>query len=397
MKVRYIGTVTVVAASMLCGCTSFVTSEFESRVRSPVNEVKDQTLALSELGKLDKAEAHYTLGKSYVASKKWREAMNEFELALQSSPSHVNAANGKSVVLAENGLYKEALTTLQTALVINPEYAQTQSNLAYVLMKLNRLVEAAALMRTAYELDPKLTNIKTNWTELVRLSSKNSEKFAAINNSPTVTSPYHLVKPTVTAEVVQQIAKGLGNNTVFNTAVINIPEFPSPSANRPIHAETALNTKEVGGLPNQSSSSATVVNLNYDVAPSFPVPTRKAEIFSPAVAYVRERTLEMAEPPRLGQQEKLARLEIVNGNGTPGAAARFSRTLNAYGVKVTKLSNARSFGSQGTVVYYQRSQGGVARSIAGSLSGKVMLVQVSNLPGFDLRVVLGRPIKKTTI
>ena len=398
MNLRCVGTLSVFTVSVLSGCASWMGTSLEGKFGARPNAVSLSSAGSSESSPLEKATAHYALGKSHVQAKKWREAMSEFDIALNWSPGHVDSINGKGLILAEHKLYQEALATLQFALKLNPDSAVTQSNMAYVLLKLNRLPEAATLMRSAYELDPKLAVVKSNWVELVRLSAKDSEFSSMLHRYPLGTPALALNNPEVSTQVVREISTVLKSSTGFSTAVINLPAFPPVPVVVPLQRSASPEGTAANSQALKAASSATVVNLNYDVMSSSAASVRQAETFSPPVANVRESTLVMIEPPKVSMMANVvARVEIVNGNGTSGAAARYGRTLLSHGLKVTKLTNAKSFSQQGNVVYYHRSQSQVARTIAGGLPGKVVLIQVGYMPGYDVRVVLGRTVKRPMI
>lgn len=398
MNARYVGVLGVLSISILGGCASWVTpstnGDLASRPAFRNRAIADSTQSTAS----EKAEAHYALGKSFVTEKKWQLAMNEFNLALDFLPTHVDAANGKGLVLAERGFYQEALITLNAALELRSDSAVTRSNLAYVLLKLDRLSEAAKMMRSAYDLDPRLSVIRSNWVELVRKSLNDPQQSAELKQYPLGTSPFALESPQITPQIAREVATTVNQAVLRHTAVINIPAFPVISQATPGPVVVAETSKVGNPEPRISESSATVVNLNYNSMQSSSVPIRQAETFSPPVANVRENTLVMVEPPKAPEAIRVvARVEVVNGNGTPGAAARYGRTLSGQGLKVVKLTNAKSFAQEGNVVYYQRGQSGVARAIASELPGKAVLIQVGRSPGFDVRVILGRSVKRTMI
>jgi hypothetical protein len=85
------------------------------------------------------------------------------------------------------------------------------------------------------------------------------------------------------------------------------------------------------------------------------------------------------------------RLEISNGNGVAGAAARLARVLEADGVKTVRLSNLRPFVVPLSRIEYPRAQQATAQALGKRLG--LPLQQRRAAPAYaDLRIVLGHDI-----
>jgi len=84
------------------------------------------------------------------------------------------------------------------------------------------------------------------------------------------------------------------------------------------------------------------------------------------------------------------RLEISNGNGITGAAARLARTLDVDvdGVKAVRLTNVRNFNVPRTRIEYPQAQQQMAATLSQRL-GVPLKVRRAALPDTDLRLVLG--------
>lgn len=85
------------------------------------------------------------------------------------------------------------------------------------------------------------------------------------------------------------------------------------------------------------------------------------------------------------------RLEISNGNGIAGAAARLARTLNAEGIKATRLTNVRPFVVPLSRIEYQRDQQLLAQTLAQRL-GLPLQAQSGKSAYADMRIVLGHDV-----
>ncbi|WP_217428476.1 LytR C-terminal domain-containing protein [Rugamonas rivuli] len=85
------------------------------------------------------------------------------------------------------------------------------------------------------------------------------------------------------------------------------------------------------------------------------------------------------------------RLEISNGNGIAGAAARLARTLSAEGIKATRLTNVRPFVVPLSRIEYQRGQQLLAQTLAQRL-GLPLQAQSGKSAYADMRIVLGHDV-----
>lgn len=88
----------------------------------------------------------------------------------------------------------------------------------------------------------------------------------------------------------------------------------------------------------------------------------------------------------------LVRLEISNGNGINGAAARLARTLDADGLKTVRLSNLRPFVVPRSRIEYPQEQQAAAQALGSRL--RLPLQQRRGGPAYaDLRIVLGHDVR----
>jgi hypothetical protein len=87
----------------------------------------------------------------------------------------------------------------------------------------------------------------------------------------------------------------------------------------------------------------------------------------------------------------LVRLEISNGNGVTGAAARLARSLETASLKTVRLSNMRPFVEAHSRIEYPRQQQAVAQALGRRL--KLPLQQRGGPAYADLRIVLGHDVR----
>jgi hypothetical protein len=85
------------------------------------------------------------------------------------------------------------------------------------------------------------------------------------------------------------------------------------------------------------------------------------------------------------------RLEISNGNGIAGAAARLARILKAEGIRTTRLTNMKNFGVPISRIEYQGDQRLPAQALARRL-GLPLHARSDKSIYADMRIVLGRDV-----
>ena len=108
---------------------------------------------------------------------------------------------------------------------------------------------------------------------------------------------------------------------------------------------------------------------------------------------VRTNEAVAVDPVPAAAPAAAARVEIVNGNGMRGAAARVRDRLGEAAGPAARLSNRAPYLVQSTVIEYRPGCADQARAIARRMPISVQLVALSSLgAGADVRVVLGRDL-----
>ncbi|KKO61259.1 outer membrane protein PgaA [Janthinobacterium sp. KBS0711] len=89
----------------------------------------------------------------------------------------------------------------------------------------------------------------------------------------------------------------------------------------------------------------------------------------------------------------LPRLEIINGNGVTGMAARMRGMLGGIGISVLRLGNQRPYGVQASSIVYRHGHAQAAAALALALGGMPQLQAADDSgvgAGADLRLLLGK-------
>ncbi|MGX9774240.1 tetratricopeptide repeat protein [Janthinobacterium aestuarii] len=89
----------------------------------------------------------------------------------------------------------------------------------------------------------------------------------------------------------------------------------------------------------------------------------------------------------------LPRLEVINGNGATGMAARMRGMLGGMGISVLRLGNQRPYGVQASSIVYRSGHAQAAAALALALGGMPQLQAADDGgigAGADLRLLLGK-------
>ena len=89
----------------------------------------------------------------------------------------------------------------------------------------------------------------------------------------------------------------------------------------------------------------------------------------------------------------LPRLEVINGNGETGMAARMRGMLGGMGISVLRLGNQRPYGVQASSIVYRPGHAQAAAALALALGGMPQLQAADDGgigAGADLRLLLGK-------
>lgn len=327
------GAVTVAALLALAGCATSV--EPGNALAWKVEPVLDVKHGAHS------SSAYYTLGRYHDGSQAWGMAADAYRKAIAADARNVEAYNALGVALARSRRLDDAEATLRKALVMAPNSAHVRSNLGFVLLLAHRPQEAVGELQTALTLD----------------------------------------RDNVTAQA-------------------NLREAQAQSELQPASSPVA----QVSAPPS-TPPSATVEVPEPVTATALPAPAELHMIDHPTVAAFPGSPVETAEPtvpvnvtaPPVAPTKVNVRLELSNGNGIEGAAARLKQWLTAEGLPVERLTNQRPFDQQHTVIQYRAGHQEAARLVARTLK---MTTELGATPSTglrsDVRVVLGHDLAQTT-
>ena len=100
-------------------------------------------------------------GVAFSRRQQQKEAIEDFNRAIQLYPEYAAVYNNRGNVLARLGKRPEGVACYRQAIQLMPNYADAYANLGSVLMDLGEADEAEASMRRAVELQPGASNFCT--------------------------------------------------------------------------------------------------------------------------------------------------------------------------------------------------------------------------------------------
>ena len=261
-------------------------------------------------------------------------------------------------------LFESAVVALRRAVALAPERAPLLNNLGYALLLAGRSDEARRMLRLTLAVDPT--------HELAR------RNLGHIDQAPTAVAD----RPSIVAEPARVEAPrpsaghAAGVTSAPSAASDAVPPGPA------VAAAPAPPTAPV-------TASVPASSVGQAPAPVATVPAVAAVAASPTAAVTPTAA---AAPHR---DWRGVSIEIVNGNGIEGAAARLGRLLRGDGLPVGRLANRLPYDTPRTLLLYRAEKAELARDMARRLP-----VQVTVAPApaaatrADLSLLLGHDMRR---
>lgn len=283
-------------------------------------------------------QAYLAAGRYFEGSRDWPRAAQSYRKATERDASSEAAWDGLGRTLASAGRLDEAEAALRQAVALAPKRARAHNNLAYVLLLKDQPAPALAALDEALALDPSHALARANRDEaMTRLAAKRPETATATATATTATT------------------------TTTTTTAAAIIVSPPP----------ALDTAPIPAL---------------DTAP---IPATRLPTTELATIAAAASLGQALSPPDACAPPK--RLEVSNGMGATGMAARVEGWLSQRGLPRARLTNQPAYDVVRTRVDYAAGQAAAARCVALALPAGVTtaLSERAGLRG-DVRLVVGR-------
>jgi tetratricopeptide (TPR) repeat protein len=228
----------------------------------------------------------------------------------------------------------KAIDAYRKAIAIDARHVEAYDALGVALAQSGRLAEAEITLRQAVALAPERARALNNLGYVLMLSGKTDEAVVTLKAA---------------------VGRDQGN------------------------ARAVANLREALGGP----AAAPEVTAKADT------PAAVSETTSPSVPFEQARA--PASPlPTASVVPTVSRLEISNGNGVPGMAARVRRELAMQGIATERLSNQSRFDQRHSVVQYRVGHEEAALRVAHSIPGDVRAdARATSGLRSDVRVVIG--------
>lgn len=310
------------------------------------------------------AQGFFALGLAYQGEGRWEQAAEAFLKAALNDPDDARAHNGLGISLGVLGRHDSAVAAFERAASLDPLSAQYRNNLGFALLLDGRPASAKQQLKAALLLEPGHTLALENLgrADEALASAARASAAAEVAAAPTGASP----------EAAMPVAAEPAKT-----------DEPAPAAARTVALEQA---PTVAALEVRAPRAEPLALQIAGAAPPAPAaPSRQEEPAGSAA-------------PVLAPQERLRdfRLEVANGNGVEGAAARLRSWLATQGVTTHRLSNQRPFATAQTTVHYQPGWREQALALAQRLPAEAQVVEAEG-PSIraEVKVVIGHDVRRT--
>ena len=368
-----------VALTALFGCASYQPEKLAWRDGGREPQIHPLPLVVS--GK-PTAAAYYALGRQEYFDGRYAEAEAAYRQALQASADAIEALNGLAVLHDRLGQFDLAVAEYQAALARAPNAPHILANLGYSLLLQGRAEEALVPLRRSLELAPDNRITRANLARAeaaVALARSHAEPGVAITVAATTPSaPASAAAPSSAAKPVP--------------AAVPVEALPSVRLLPPTTLFTAAAVGKQNAEPIRHSIILSVIGTSD--AP-LDASNGSAYLAMPMVASVQGA--EMRTPASLGEMFAGMRIEVANGNGVTGMARAMRTRLGAEGVRVTRVTNAKPFDKQRTLIVCAEAQQPQAAALAKELAVSPRFIVASTQHRHvDLRLVLGADFIRST-
>jgi tetratricopeptide (TPR) repeat protein len=283
------------------------------------------------------AEAYYQLGRSHQLQGNLDMALTGYTYAIARDPRHMEARNAAAAIHAQQGRLDQARAMMLAVIADYPSASQAHNNLGYIDYLRGDHAEAVLHIRQALLLDPRNERARNNL----------------------------LLADTALSKGVPDLP-----------AAAIAPAAPLVAAVTPADFEREPLMSLVQVIPN-------VYELK--MTPKAPAPVLAALPVT-AARQVLAASDKVLSP---------SRLEVANGEGTPGLARRLGALFGQHGFPVARLTNERPFGQKITRIQYLPAYAKQAEALRKLIDGPVQLAPVQSLSASaDLRVVLGKDTQR---
>jgi len=341
---------TVAATAALLGCSSLTPAPW--RVEG-VYRVEDSGAGT--------AKGYLALARQYEGEQRAAQALDAYRKAAQAAPEDADVQNTLGLALARQAQYGQAVLALRRAVALAPERAALLNNLGYALLLDGRAEEARAMFRLTLAVDPahEMAARNLHWVNQPQVATA----------APA--TPVIQVAPAAPAEAPAPLPPAVAALALLqSTALQQAVALPPVAALEPAASQVSM---------------PAMVPLPAPVTAAMAAPMAASEPVAMAVATKAPEEM----PPAKVSLEGVS-IEIVNGNGITGAAARLRQWLGQQGIKAGRLANLLPYDTPQTQILYRPGRAGAAQAVAERMP---LQTEVAPAPagstGADVHVLIG--------
>lgn len=360
-------------------------------------------------------QASYQYGRYLQNKGKHHWAVQELAKATAADPSHVQAYNAMGISCDILGEYAQAQEAYQAALDIDPDLAWVHNNLGVSALMQGQVHKAISSFNRAVELSPETVRFRNNLGLAYAQNGQMPKAFAQFSVAEGPAKAHARL-----ATCYQQAGKTeLAREHLARSYALESGSGTKETTQQTFSAPDFSGTSQVA-RGDQKHTYRAEVDTNRVVAATATkqkLPARKVARAKPRQEKQKESRQRVipAQPQTLADKDNTRDsleefpildtrpdpqprsqpgIEISNGNGVQGMAARVGRFLSGKNLHVVRLSNADHFGHDKTLVYYCPEYLQQAYQVAQQIPGWQDMQEVQALAREEvkIKVRIGRDI-----
>ncbi|OIR17579.1 beta-barrel assembly-enhancing protease [mine drainage metagenome] len=329
----------------------------------------------------DSLASMYQIGRYYQGQNRYELAIAAYQRVLAADDGFVEARNGLGVVYSRQGKYREAIEAFQAAIKQAPKAAHIYNNLGYAYYLQGQYTKSVLTLEQATELDPTNLRALNNLGLAYAKKGNNPESVQSFSEAANVAGTH------------QQSATPMSNASTQIVPLTNVAGITvKPADTIQKEEQETLTLPKDRGVIRPASAVTEVADFEHRV---------KLVQVSPNVYELDERQHQPSSIPATSVLDSkpisITKVEVANGNGINGMAAKVGKFLRTQGYQAIRLTNQKPFQIHMTQIQYREGYLSEAQILKLSLPESPELVLRNDLRAdIGVRLVLGKDIVTST-
>ena len=344
-------------------------------------------------------DAYKRLGGLYQKQGKHRKAIAEFQKAIKAKPDDVSAYNSLAISYDALKEYRLSEMAYKDAIALAPEQSYLYNNYGCSSMLRGDRAAAVALFEKAASLDSKRIRIKNNLSMASYGVNKNTDKKEE-TVAPVPDRTDKSKNPAPTAEITSD-DKGnwfthlIGSALTFlgftdedksvNEDIASVGDTVEPHEKvvRESNVGTVIQVKDLSVIESQKQDLPLISQKSI---------TKATEPLKDKPVSVETKVAVITRDEQVVKKHRKAALQVSNGNGVRGIAARSAAYFREQGQYIHSISDANNFDFKKSIIVYRKGYLQEAYKIALMVPGYQDMKQVGVLdhPGVAVKLILGK-------